>query len=160
MPDAQSQIVGFRYFNVYGPRETHKKNMASVALHLHQQISAGENPKLFAGCGGYGDGEQLRDFVFVGDVVNVNLWFMQHPELSGIFNVGTGHAEPFNAVASAVITAHNRGKLQYIPFPDKLRGCYQSFTQADITALRQTGYDSDFLPVADGVARYMSWLQQ
>lgn len=160
LANSNSQIVGLRYFNVYGPRENHKQSMASVAWHLHQQIIAGENPKLFAGCDGYGDGEQLRDFVFVGDVVNVNLWFMQHPDVSGIFNVGTGQAEPFNAVAKAVITAHNKGKIHYIPFPDKLKGCYQSFTQADITALRQVGYDNDFLSVSEGVARYMKWLQQ
>ncbi len=160
LPKARSQIVGFRYFNVYGPREAHKKGMASVALHLHQQLTAGENPKLFAGCDGYGDGEQLRDFVFVGDVVDVNLWFMQRSNLSGIFNVGTGRAEPFNAIAEAVIQAHGKSKVHYIPFPDRLRGCYQSFTQADISALRQVGYDSDFFPVAEGVARYMGWLQQ
>ena len=160
LPTAKSQIAGFRYFNVYGPRETHKKGMASVALHLHQQISAGDDPKLFAGCDGYGNGEQLRDFVFVEDVVKVNLWFLANPDVSGIFNVGTGRAEPFNAVAEAVIKAHGKGKVNYIPFPDKLQGCYQSFTQADTSALRKAGYTADFANVADGVASYMKWLQK
>ncbi|MCD6055954.1 MAG: ADP-glyceromanno-heptose 6-epimerase [Gammaproteobacteria bacterium] len=159
LPTAKSQIAGFRYFNVYGPFEAHKKGMASVALHLHQQILRGENPKLFAGCDGYEDGEQRRDFVFVDDIVKVNLWFLAHPAISGIFNVGTGHAEPFNAVAKAVISAHDKGKVEYIPFPDKLRGHYQSFTQADISPLRQAGYKADFCTVADGVARYMQWLR-
>lgn len=160
LPDATSQIVGFRYFNVYGPQEAHKGSMASVALHLHQQISRGENPKLFAGCQGYGDGEQLRDFVFVDDVVKVNLWCLANPTVSGIFNVGTGRAESFNAVAKAVIKAHGKGQVEYIPFPQKLIGCYQSFTQADISALRAAGYDAEFANVADAVARYMAWLQK
>ena len=160
LPCAKSQIVGFRYFNVYGPQEAHKGSMASVALHLHQQISQGENPKLFAGCQGYGDGEQLRDFVFVDDVVKVNLWFLANSSHSGIFNVGTGRAESFNAIAEAVIKAHGKGQIDYIPFPDKLKGCYQSFTQADIRPLRAVGYQGEFANVASAVAHYMAWLQK
>lgn len=153
----RSQIVGFRYFNVYGPNEGHKGSMASVAWHLHNQILAGNNTvKLFEGCDGYGNGEQRRDFVYVDDVVDVNLWFLKHPEKSGIFNVGTGRSQPFNDVANAVIQWHKRGKIEYIPFPEHLKGSYQSFTEADLSALRAAGYDKPFLSVEEGVHRYLS----
>jgi ADP-L-glycero-D-manno-heptose 6-epimerase len=158
LPTARSQIVGFRYFNVYGPREQHKGGMASVAFHLNTQILAGENPKLFGGHDGYGAGEQKRDFVYVGDVVDVNLWFMQHPGESGIFNVGTGRSQSFNDVAHAVIRHHGKGKIEYIPFPDPLKGRYQSFTQADISALRAAGYNKPFRTVEEGVRLYLEWL--
>ena len=160
LPAAKSQIAGFRYFNVYGPREQHKGSMASVAYHLRQQMQAGENPRLFAGCEGYGDGEQRRDFIYVTDVVDVNLWFMDNPGVSGIFNLGTGRCQSFKDVGLAVIGWHGRGEIEYIPFPDHLRGCYQSFTEADISALRAAGYDRPFMPVEEGVPLYMDWLQQ
>jgi len=160
LPGAASQVAGFRYFNVYGPREQHKGSMASVAFHLRNQLLENGVVKLFEGCDGYGDGEQRRDFVYVGDVVDVNLWFLDHPEVSGIFNVGTGRSQTFNDVARAVLDAHQDGELRYIPFPEHLKGRYQSFTEADLTRLREAGYGGVFLPVEEGVARYMDWLRQ
>jgi len=159
LPKAGSQIAGFRYFNVYGPREQHKGSMASVAFHLSQQLSAGENPRLFAGCDGYGDGEQRRDFIYIDDVVDVNLWFLDNPDRSGIINLGTGSCQSFRAVATAVIDWFGRGEIEFIPFPDHLRGRYQSFTEADIKRLRALGYDRPFRTVEEGVPRYMDWLQ-
>ncbi|WP_372965602.1 ADP-glyceromanno-heptose 6-epimerase [Marinobacter sp.] len=158
LPTAQSQVVGFRYFNVYGPREQHKGKMASVAYHLHEQIKAGQNPKLFEGWDGYSDGGQQRDFVYVDDVCKVNLWFYDNPGQSGIFNLGTGRAQSFLDVAEAVIQYHGKGSVEFIPFPDELKGRYQSFTQADITALRDAGYTAPFTDVAGGVSSYLSWL--
>src|SRR6185369_255504 len=143
------QCAGFRYFNVYGPREAHKGRMASVAYHFYNQYLQGGKVKLFEGSGGYAAGEQVRDFVSVEDVVRVNLFFLDHPEISGIFNVGTGHGETFNAVAHATINAVRKGRgepeltlaemrdqavIEYIPFPQQLMGKYQSYTQADTTA--------------------------
>jgi ADP-L-glycero-D-manno-heptose 6-epimerase len=164
------QVAGFRYFNVYGPREQHKGRMASVAFHQFNQFREHGKVKLFGEYGGYGPGEQTRDFVFVDDVVAVNLWFFDHPEKSGIFNLGTGRAQPFNDVALAVVnalhaggvqdalTAVDLGLLEYIPFPDALRGKYQCYTQADLTALRDAGCDHQFADVATGVARYVQEL--
>jgi ADP-L-glycero-D-manno-heptose 6-epimerase len=145
-----SQVTGFRYFNVYGPREQHKGSMASVAFHLNNQMNAGENPKLFEGS------EQFkRDFVYVGDVADVNLWFLQHG-VSGIFNLGTGNAESFEEVAKAVIAYHGKGEVETIPFPEHLKGAYQEYTQADLTKLRAAGCDHTFKSVAHGVAEYMA----
>jgi ADP-L-glycero-D-manno-heptose 6-epimerase len=158
LPAAKSQIAGFRYFNVYGPREQHKGSMASVAFHLNTQVLDTGTVKLFEGCEGYGNGEQRRDFIYVGDAVDVNLWFLDHPDKSGIFNVGTGRSQPFNDIARAVIAWHGRGELEYVPFPDHLRGRYQSFTEADISALRAAGYDKPFKTVEQGVALYMERL--
>lgn len=152
LPQAESQICGFRYFNVYGPREGHKGGMASVVFHLNNQINAGENPKLFAGSEGF-----KRDFVYVGDVAAVNLWFWQN-SVSGIFNCGTGRAESFQAAADAVLDYHKKGQLEYIPFPEKLKGRYQAYTQADLTQLRAAGYQQPFKTVAEGVAEYLRWL--
>ncbi|MBW1740381.1 MAG: ADP-glyceromanno-heptose 6-epimerase [Deltaproteobacteria bacterium] len=159
LPDAESQIAGFRYFNVYGPNEQHKGSMASVAFHFNNQVLAEGKVKLFEGSDGYADGEQRRDFIYVGDVVDVNLWFMDHPDKSGIFNVGTGRSQSFNDVARAVIDYHGRGEIEYIPFPEHLKGRYQSFTEADISALRETGYTAPFRTVEEGVRLYMKWLQ-
>jgi len=159
LPGATCQIAGFRYFNVYGPREQHKGSMASVAYHLHQQQKAGENPRLFEGCDGYGNGEQRRDFIYIDDVVDVNLWFLDNPDKSGIINLGTGRCQSFNDVANAVIAWHGTGELEYIPFPDHLRGRYQSFTEADMSALRALGYDKPFRSVEQGVPLYMDWLK-
>ncbi|MDU2479905.1 MAG: ADP-glyceromanno-heptose 6-epimerase [Klebsiella sp.] len=146
LPEANSQIVGFRYFNVYGPREGHKGSMASVAFHLNTQLNNGESPKLFEGSDGF-----KRDFVYVGDVAN---------GVSGIFNLGTGRAESFQAVADATLAFHKKGSIEYIPFPDKLKGRYQAFTQADLTNLRKAGYDKPFKTVAEGVTEYMAWLNR
>ena len=161
LPSAESQVVGFRYFNVYGPREQHKGSMSSVAYHLNNQLLAGDEVvRLFEGCDGYGDGEQRRDFVYVSDVVDVNLWCFENPSCSGIFNLGTGRSQSFNDVANAVISYHNKGRLEYIPFPDHLKGSYQSFTEADIGALRASGYDAAFKTVEEGVHAYLAWLNR
>lgn len=156
----KTQVVGFRYFNVYGPREQHKGSMSSVAFHFNNQLKDNGTCKLFGGSGGYGDGEQRRDFIFVEDVVKVNLWFWQNPEKSGIFNLGTGRCQSFNDVANAVIAWHGKGEKQYIPFPDHLKGAYQSFTEADINALRAVGYSDTFATVEEGVKKYMDWLNK
>jgi ADP-L-glycero-D-manno-heptose 6-epimerase len=156
--DSHSPVVGLRYFNVYGPRETHKGSMASVAFHLFNEVGRGENPKLFGAHGGYGPGEQSRDFVHVADVADVNLWLWNRG-VSGIFNCGTGRAEPFRAVAGAVIGATGKGQIEYIDFPDHLKGRYQSFTQADMTRLRAAGYNGAFRDVATGTKEYVEWLK-
>ena len=160
LPDFASQVVGLRYFNVYGPREQHKGAMASVAYHFYNQLGDSGRVRLFEGADGYGPGEQKRDFVHVDDVVAVNLWLLDHPEVSGIFNVGTGRAQTFNEVARTAINWHSGGGIDYVAFPDHLRGRYQSFTEADIGALRGVGYDRPFMPVESGVPRYMDWLAQ
>lgn len=169
--EAGSQIAGFRYFNVYGPGEEHKKHagMVSVAWQFFRQYRADGRVRPFVGSSGYADGEQRRDFVSVEDVVKVNLHFLEHPELSGIFNIGTGRAQSFNDVALAAINAcrsaqgeeslgldeaRGQGLIEYVPFPEGLRDKYQSFTQADIGALRRAGYKAPFLSVDEGVARY------
>ncbi|MBK7563163.1 MAG: ADP-glyceromanno-heptose 6-epimerase [Propionivibrio sp.] len=173
LPKASSQIVGFRYFNVYGPRESHKGRMASVAFHHFNQFRAEHKVRLFEGCNGFANGEQKRDFVFVGDVAAVNLYFLDHPEESGIFNVGTGRAQSFNELAAANVNSCRAlagepaqsldelvrlGFIEYIPFPEALRGKYQSFTQADLATLRKAGYDAPFASVEQGVAKYVEWL--
>jgi ADP-L-glycero-D-manno-heptose 6-epimerase len=164
------QIVGLRYFNVYGSREAHKGRMASVAYHFFNQYRAEGRIKLFEGCDGYANGGQLRDFVSIEDVVKVNMYFLDHPGKSGIFNLGTGQAQSFNDVAVATVNTlraaqdelalslaelQQQGVINYIPFPDQLRGKYQSYTQADISALRNIGYAEPFLSVEQGVARYV-----
>jgi len=170
---ATRQVAGFRYFNVYGPREQHKGRMASVAFHQFSQYQTDGKVKLFGEYGGYGPGGQMRDFVFIDDVVAVNLWFLDHPEQSGIFNLGTGKAQPFNDVAISVVNslrqsqnqaalsieeAARGGLIDYIAFPPALVGKYQSYTQADLSALRAAGCDHDFADVQTGVAAYMRWL--
>ena len=175
LPEAGSQIVGFRYFNVYGPRESHKGRMASVAFHHFNQFREAGKVKLFEGCEGYGHGEQKRDFVYVGDVAKVNLFFLDHPEKSGIFNLGTGRAQSFNELAVANANAGRalkglpalpldelvrQGIIEYIPFPEALKGKYQSFTQADLTRLRAAGYAEPFLDVEQGVGQYVQWLDE
>jgi ADP-L-glycero-D-manno-heptose 6-epimerase len=162
---AGSQVVGLRYFNVYGPGEQHKGRMASVALHFFEQYRDTGRMRLFVGSDGYADGAQERDFVWVEDVAAVNLHFMEHPDVSGIFNVGTGRSRSFNDVALAVIRARDgststlasavdAGKIAYVPFPDGLRDRYQSYTCADIGALRTAGYTDSFVDVAEGVGEY------
>lgn len=168
-----SQVVGLRYFNVYGPREQHKGRMASVAFHFFNQYRNTGKVRLFEGSNGYDKGEQQRDFVSVEDVVKVNLYFLKNTLKSGIYNCGTGVAQSFNAVAMAAINAcrkargesalalaamQSQGMIEYIPFPRDLTGKYQSYTQADVTALRAAGYGEPFLTVEQGVARYCDTL--
>ncbi len=165
-----NQVVGFRYFNVYGPQEQHKGRMASVAFHQFNQFQSEGRVKLFGEYGGYAAGGQMRDFVYIDDVVAVNLWFFDHPTASGIFNLGTGLAQPFNDVAISVVNtlleqrgeaplpleeAVTRGLIEYVSFPDALRGKYQSYTQADLSALRAAGCDHAFANVQTGVRNYV-----
>lgn len=158
LPIARSQVVGLRYFNVYGPREAHKERMASMVWHLRNQLLATGHMQLFCASHGYDDGEQRRDFVHVDDTVAVNLWFLDHGDVSGIFNCGTGQSASFNDVARSVISHYRRGNIDYIPFPEALQSCYQSFTEADLTALREAGYDASFRSLEDGIASYLQWL--
>jgi ADP-L-glycero-D-manno-heptose 6-epimerase len=160
LPETSIPIVGFRYFNVYGPREQHKGAMSSTAYHFNRQVIEQKKARLFEGSDGMADGEQKRDFVHVDDVVDVNLWFWENPARRGIYNVGTGKAETFNAVAQAVIDWHGEGQIEYIPFPEHLKGAYQSYTQADISGLREAGYNKEFLNVKQGVAKYLDWLNR
>ena len=155
--DDDPPVVGLRYFNVYGPREGHKGAMASVAFHLFNQVRRGENPKLFGAWEGYGPGEQSRDFVHVEDVAAVNLWAW-HAGVSGIFNCGTGRSQPFRTVAEGVIDGLGKGEIEYVDFPDHLKGRYQSFTRADVSKLRGAGYNGDFRDVETGVREYVAWL--
>ena len=156
---SETQIVGLRYFNVYGPQEQHKGTMASVAFHLHNQLKDNEEIKLFEGSEGYDDGEQRRDFIYVEDVVKVNLWFLKNQKVSGIFNIGTGKSQTFNEVAHSVINWNGRGKINYVPFPEKLKGAYQSYTEANISKLRKAGYKDEFLNVQEGVKKYLDRLE-
>ena len=166
-----AQVAGFRYFNVYGPNEQHKGRMASVAYHAYHQLLGSGRVKLFVGSGGYGNGEQKRDFVYVEDVVDVNLWFLEHRNVSGVYNCGTGRAQTFNELAAAVINAVQGTKLsvqemahksliEYVAFPPGLIDKYQSFTQADLARLRAAGYQAPFRTVEQGVAAYVAELQK
>jgi ADP-L-glycero-D-manno-heptose 6-epimerase len=171
--DRTAQVVGLRYFNVYGDREAHKGRMASVAFHFFNQYRAEGRVRLFEGSGGYAAGEQRRDFVSVEDAVRVNLYFLDHPKKAGIFNCGTGAAQSFNAVAVAMVNSLRKAEgkaalpleallaekaVEYIPFPGDLRGRYQSYTEADLAQLRAAGYAAPFLTVEEGVARYCEQL--
>ena len=173
MGSLTAQVVGLRYFNVYGPQEQHKGRMASVAFHNMNQFLAEGYVRLFGGWDGYADGGQLRDFISVDDVVDVNLHFLEHSKVSGIFNCGTGRAQPFNDVARAVVNAMRgiqgkpalsleelvkQGLLRYIEFPEDLKGRYQSYTQADVRALRQAGFTAPMRDVQKGVTQYVQAL--
>ncbi len=168
-----AQVVGFRYFNVYGMREQHKARMASVAYHHFNQYREQGFVNLFGEYEQYGNGEHSRDFVSVEDVVKVNLYFFDNPDKSGIYNLGTGRSQPFNDLAAATVNACRaaegkpklslnelveQGLIRYIDFPDALKGKYQSFTQADITQLRAAGYTDEFFTVEQGVERYVAWM--
>jgi ADP-L-glycero-D-manno-heptose 6-epimerase len=173
LPDRSAPIAGFRYFNVYGARERHKGRMASVVMHFFDQYRAEGSVRLFEGGGGYAAGEQRRDFVSVDDVVKVNLEFLDHPERSGIYNLGSGASATYNEVAVVTINAVRaaegkapkslaelvaEGAVRYIPFPPALLGRYQSFTEADLTRLRRAGFAAPMQSVAEGVPRYVERL--
>jgi ADP-L-glycero-D-manno-heptose 6-epimerase len=155
LPAAKTQVAGLRYFNVYGPQENHKGRMASVVFHFHQQITAEKPLALFAGSAGF-----RRDFVYVEDAVALNLFLWDHPELSGLFNCGTGRAESFLALARATAEHYPGARIEEIPFPPELRGKYQAFTQADLTALRRAGCEHEFTPLSAGVREYVTLLKQ
>jgi len=172
--DNTAQVVGLRYFNVYGPRESHKGRMASVAFHFFNQFRESGVVGLFEGSGGFAAGEQRRDFISVDDVVSVNMWFLENPDNSGIFNCGTGASQTFNEMAVATVNAVRsaeggsaalsleelkaEGMIQYVKFHEGLKEKYQSFTEADLTKLRECGYDAAFLDAEQGVGRYVQWL--
>jgi ADP-L-glycero-D-manno-heptose 6-epimerase len=175
LPAATTQVVGLRYFNVYGPREQHKGRMASVAFHHYRQFKVDRRVRLFGEYGGYAAGQQSRDFIHVDDIVAVNLWLLEHAEVSGIFNLGSGRAQPFNDVALATVNGCRalageasltleqmveQALVEYIEFPAALVGRYQCFTQADMRGLRGAGCDHVFADVASGVQRYVRWLAQ
>ena len=157
---APSQIVGLRYFNVYGPGESHKASMASIVFQFHLLLERTGQVRLFAGSHGWDDGEQRRDFVHIDDVVDVNLWFLDHPEWGGIYDVGTGCSRSFNDVAELAIDAYGSGSIQYVPMPRDLQARYQSFTQADLAPLRRVGYSRPFLALEEGVPRYVEQLKR
>lgn len=177
LPEASAPIVGFRYFNVYGPREQHKGRMASVAFHFFNQFREHGQVRLFEGSGGYANGEQRRDFVYIDDVVKINFHFLDHPQYSGIYNLGTGRAQSFNEVAVAVINhaqqlanpdapqldlgiLRESRRIEYTPMPAALHGKYQSYTEANIGALRQAGYVFPLQAVEEGVGNYVRWMAE
>ncbi len=163
---AKTQIVSLRYFNVYGPREKHKDKMASTILHFHNQVKKNNICKLFKGSEGYKNGEQMRDFIFVEDCADVNIWFMENPLKSGIFNVGTGQARTFNSVALNVLKWHKKhnsdfnGSIEYIDFPKELLGSYQNYTKANLDNLRLVGYKKKFTSLEEGVIKYINWIEK
>ena len=170
MKSLTAPVAGMRYFNVYGPHEQHKGRMASVAFHQYFQFKKEGRVKLFEGCLGYGNGCQMRDFVFVEDVIDIAMYFMTAGK-SGIFNCGSGRAQPFNDVALTVVNslsgtdytleeAVSKGLIEYIPFPEALKGKYQAYTQADLTNLRAAGYESELHTVQQGTAKYMQYLSE
>lgn len=154
LPAAASTVVGLRYFNVYGPREKNKGRMASMVYQLYSQLRESGRARLFEASGGYAAGEQRRDFVFVGDAVDVNLSFAEGPARQGIFNVGTGRARSFNEIVRCLAGRLGLGSgiIDYIPFPQGLREKYQNLTEADLTALRGGGYTKEFTSLEDGIA--------
>ncbi len=156
----QSQVVGLRYFNVYGPQENHKDRMASLVRQMYYKLQETGEITLFKGIDGYGDGEQVRDFIYVNDVVNVNFFFWENPQISGIFNCGTGEAHTFNEFMQAIIDYCGKGKISYVPFPEILKGKYQSYTKADTAKLLSVGYDRGFTPMKQAVAEYCEILEK
>jgi len=157
LASAESTVVGLRYFNVYGPRETHKGKMASMVYQLYRQLHDTGKARLFEGSDGYGDGEQRRDFVFVEDVVRANLFFAEGPARRGIVNCGTGASRSFNDIANTIISVLGRGSVEYTPMPESIRGKYQSFTEADLSNLRELGYEEPFTSLEDGIMRCVDY---
>lgn len=160
IPESHSQIVGLRYFNVYGPQEHHKGKMASIFYQMYHQIKDTGVVRLFEGTDGIKDGEQRRDFVYVKDVVKVNLWFFENHGKSGVYNCGTGKAHSYNEAAAAVIAALGGGVVEYVDFPEVLRGKYQNFTEANLTKLVSAGYDLGFTDMKEAVKEYCRFLDE
>ena len=160
MHKSSSQVVGLRYFNVYGPREGHKGNMVSPAFSFFSQAKETGIITIFEGSHGYLAGEHRRDFVHVSDCADINLWFYENDDVSGIFNVGTGKSASFNDVAAQIIKNMGSGEIEYVTFPSHLQGHYQSFTEANINALRRVGYDNDFMDIERGIYDYCCWLKE
>ena len=159
MPHIKSTVVGLRYFNVYGPREQHKGRMASVIHHFTKQLRDTGTVRMFEGSGGYADGEQRRDFVFVKDLAQINMFFgglLPHSPkkpVQAVVNSGTGEARTFRAVAESLMQVHGNGKLEFIPFPGDLKNRYQHFTEADAAGLRAAGYAAPFTSLEEGIRR-------
>jgi ADP-L-glycero-D-manno-heptose 6-epimerase len=168
-------VVGLRYFNVYGINEAHKAGMASMVFHSYQQFMNNKSVQLFEGSHGYQSGEHKRDFIYIDDVIDVIMFFMDnyildpYDAISGIFNCGTGHASSFNQLALGTINAIcnsnmnladaiQREYIKYIPFPEKLSLQYQAHTQADISALLNCGFAQDFTSLDAGIAQYIKSL--
>jgi ADP-L-glycero-D-manno-heptose 6-epimerase len=162
--------VGLRYFNAYGPREQHKGRMASVMHHFTRQMKETGKVRLFKGTGGYGDGEQRRDFVYVRDLARLNMFFAQIGPFApgagqpakvyrGVANAGSGVSRSFNDVAKALMAVHGVVPIEYVPFPPDLEGRYQHFTEADLTGLRALGCDLPFTPLEEGVAETFATLR-
>ena len=160
--ESDAQVAGLRYFNVYGPYEQHKGAMSSMAFQLNNQLIENGEVNLFKASGDYENGGQRRDFIYIDDVVDVNLWFMNNRRAKGIFNVGTGKSRSFNDVAGLIINWHNKGEIDkiinYVDFPEGLLPAYQSFTEANISALREVGYKADFTELEEGINQYLNWL--
>jgi ADP-L-glycero-D-manno-heptose 6-epimerase len=151
------QWVGIKFFNVYGPNEYHKGHMVSVVKVKHDEVAAGGAARLFRSTEpGLPDGEQRRDFIWVGDVVDTLLWLLDTPGVSGLFNLGTGQARSYLDLANAVCDAAGKPRgIEFIDMPGALRGQYQSFTEASIGRLRAAGYPGQFTPLEEGVRRYV-----
>lgn len=160
LPYAQSQVAGFRYFNVFGPQENHKDRMASLIFQKYHELREKGKITLFEGTAGYENGGQIRDFIYVNDVVKVLFYFWEHPELSGIYNCGTGAGHTFNEFVKGIIDYCGTGSIEYVPFPEILKGKYQSFTTADTTKLTDAGYDKGFTPLVDAVKEYCELLDK
>ena len=152
LPKAESQVMGLRYFNVYGPQENHKGRMASVAFHLFHQLQETGKMKLFEGSAGFN-----RDFIHVADTVKINLHFYES-KTSGIFNAGTGKTRSFKDIATTLQHLHGSGELENIPFPEDLRGKYQEFTEAGLNNLRSAGFIEEFMSLEEGVRQYYQQL--
>ncbi|MEW8437559.1 MAG: ADP-glyceromanno-heptose 6-epimerase [Candidatus Thiodiazotropha taylori] len=155
LPNTKSQIVGLRYFNVYGPRESHKGVMASLAYQFDRQLKHNGIIKPFKGIQGVADGEQRRDFVYIDDIVDVTLWFYENSHISGIFNVGTGQSRSVNDIAHLVMEFHGYGAIDYISFPKYLIGHYQIFTESDNSYLLSQGWNKPFLNIEEGIGKYL-----
>ena len=151
------QWAGLKFFNVYGPNEYHKGSMVSVVKVKHDELAAGGPARLFkSDQPGLADGEQRRDFIHVDDVVNVMLWLRENPQVSGIYNVGTGRARSYRDLANAVCDAAEvERRIQFIDMPAHLRGQYQSYTEASIDRLRAAGYSGQFTPLEEGIRSYV-----
>ena len=152
LPQVKSQVLGLRYFNVYGPQENHKGRMASVAFHLFQQLQETGKMKLFEGSRNF-----RRDFIHVADTVKINLYFYES-KTSGIFNAGTGKARCFEDIATTLKSLHGSGEIESIPFPEDLHGKYQEFTEAGLDKLRAAGYSKEFMSLEEGVQQYYEQL--
>ena len=157
------QCVGLKFFNVYGPNEYHKGNMRSVVHQLHGKISAGEDAILFRSHNSeYSDGGQLRDFVYVKDIVDMMIWFLDNPEVQGLYNAGTGQARSFLDLANAVYSAMGKQpKIKFVDTPVEIRDKYQYFTEANMSKLQEAGFSKPATSLEDGVRDYvLNYLEQ